>query len=206
MFTGIVREMASIKGYKKGESGGCLTLACSSQLFDELEIGYSISVDGVCLTVFRKKGRVFQVEATPETLRRTNLSERLIGDTVNLEPAVRISDFLGGHMVQGHVDAPGLVSFKREEGSSWIFGIEAPQEVLRYCTFKGSIAINGVSLTLSALNSKGFEVTIIPHTMEITNFGKLMVGALVNIEIDQISKYVEAHIHYYLEHFSKQPS
>ena len=167
-----------------------------------MEIGHSISVDGVCLTVFRKTGSAFQVEATPETLSRTNLSDKRVGDPLNLEPAARLSDFLGGHLVQGHVDAPGRLVSMRPEGNSWIFRIEAPAEVVRYCTFKGSIAVNGVSLTLSALNSEGFEATIIPHTMAVTNFGTMAVGDRVNLEADLISKYVETHI----RHHTGQPA
>lgn len=202
MFTGIVRETAPITEQEMGPWGARLTLQCSTALLRELEIGHSISVDGVCLTVFRRTGHAFQVEATPETLLRTNLSDRQVGDPLNLEPAAKLSDFLGGHLVQGHVDAPGRVVSKRQEGNSWIFGIEAPGEVLRYCTFKGSIAVNGVSLTLSALNSKGFEATIIPHTMAVTNFGTMSVGDRVNLEADLISKYVETHI----RHHTGQPA
>ncbi len=202
MFTGIVRETAPIREQEMGPWGARLTLQCSPELLGELEIGHSISVDGVCLTVFRRTGTTFQVEATPETLLRTNLSDRRVGDPLNLEPAARLSDFLGGHLVQGHVDAPGRLVSKRPEGNSWIFRIEAPAEVLRYCTFKGSIAVNGVSLTLSALNSKGFEATIIPHTMAVTNFGRMAVGDRLNLESDLISKYVETHI----RHHTGQPA
>ena len=202
MFTGIVRETAPIREQEMGSWGARLTLQSSPELLGELEIGHSISVDGVCLTVFRRTGTTFQVEATPETLLRTNLSDRRVGDPLNLEPAARLSDFLGGHLVQGHVDAPGRLVSKRPEGNSWIFRIETPAEVLRYCTFKGSIAVNGVSLTLSALNSKGFEATIIPHTMAVTNFGTMAVGDRLNLESDLISKYVETHI----RHHTGQPA
>ncbi len=194
MFTGIVREVGEILQKQLSEEGALLQLSCSAELYGELEIGHSVSIDGVCLTVSQKSSGAFEVEATPETLRLTNLGGRQSSDPVNLEPAAKWSDFIGGHLVQGHADGTGKVASRSPEGNSWIFGIEAPRNVLEHCVLKGSIAVNGVSLTLSGLNSNSFEVTIIPHTFEVTNFRLLGVGDRVNLEADLISKYVEQHV------------
>lgn len=198
MFTGIVQEKAEIVA-KEEKSGGAALEIGSRKLLPNFKPGDSVSVDGVCLTLSEKKEKSFTVEVTPETLRCTNLGERRSGDPVNLEPAARLSDFLGGHLVQGHVDQTGKVLSIRSEGNSKIFRIAAPEEVLSYCTLKGSITVNGVSLTISELNSECFEVTIIPYTLEVTNFRELGVGGRVNLEADIISKYVESHISKYIQ-------
>ena len=194
MFTGIVREVGKILEKQLSDEGAVFRLGCSAELYGELKIGHSISIDGVCLTVSQKFPGAFEVEATPETLRLTNLGRRQPSDRVNLEPAAKWFDFIGGHLVQGHADGTGRVTSRNPEGNSWIFGIEAPQNILEHCVLKGSIAVNGVSLTLSGLNSNSFEVTIIPHTLEVTNFRLLEVGDRVNLEADLISKYVEQHV------------
>jgi riboflavin synthase len=164
------------------------------EILDDLELGHSVSVDGVCLTVAGKFHNSVSVEATPETLRKSNLGSRRVGDQLNLEPALRSFDFLGGHLVQGHVDATGTVESIRTEGNSWVFRISVPPEVARYCVKKGSVTLNGISLTISGLEEEYFEVTIIPHTMEVTNMSDLKPGASVNLEADVISKYVESHV------------
>jgi riboflavin synthase len=164
MFTGIVRETGEIIEKRSAEDGVTLRFR-SGSLYNDLGIGHSICVDGVCLTVTHKGEDWVEVDATPETLRRSNLGSRAVGDGLNLEPAAKLSDFLGGHLVQGHVDATGEVVSLVTEGNSVIFQISAPEEVMRYCTFKGSITLNGISLTISALGTDYFEVTIIPHTL-----------------------------------------
>lgn len=193
MFTGIVRGTGRITDLRQSPDGITFRFDCGD-LYNDLGIGYSISVDGVCLTVTRKDDNWVEVDATPETVRKTNLGGRSVGDLLNLEPAMRLSDFLGGHMVQGHVDATGEVVSILEEGNSWIFRFYVPDEVLRYCTYKGSITINGISLTVSALGSDYVEVAIIPHTMEVTNMSEMKPGDVVNLEADVISKYVESHV------------
>ncbi len=198
MFTGIVQETGEILSEEHSADGATFEIG-GVQLLGDLKRGDSISVDGVCLTVSKKKKGAITVELTPETLKCTNLGERRAGDSVNLEPSARLSDFLGGHLVQGHVDQTGEVLAITEVGNSKVFQIAAPEEVLRYCTLKGSATVNGVSLTLSALDSKSFEVTIIPHTMEVTNFQELKVGDRVNLEADVVSKYVESHVSKYLD-------
>ena len=193
MFTGIVVEQGTILKANHGSEGTVFRIG-SEKLVEQLQVSDSISVDGACLTVVAQDPTGFSVEATPETLRLTNLGDRQAGDSVNLEPAARLSDFLGGHLVQGHVDQKGQVESIRTDGNSRIFRFLAPKSLLDYCVMKGSITVNGVSLTISGLGKKTFEVTIIPHTHEVTNFGRLQPGDWVNLEADVISKYVEAHV------------
>lgn len=159
-----------------------------------LQPGDSLAVDGVCLTVRSRSDDAVTVEVSPESLRRTNLGRREVGDLVNLETPVTIESFLGGHLVQGHVDGVGTVSAIRPEGISRVFSIAAPDSVLSHCVPQGSVAVNGVSLTVTALSRGAIEVTIIPHTSEVTTFGQLKIGDEVNLEGDLISKYVEAHL------------
>ena len=203
MFTGIVQGTGEVLAKEQGREGATFEIRVGN-LLSELKLGDSISIDGVCLTVAGKKEQSVALEATPETLKLTNLGQRREGDHVNLEPAAKLSDFLGGHLVQGHVDGTGDILSITEEGNSQIFRISAPKEVLRYCTFKGSVTVNGVSLTISALDSDSFEITIIPHTLEVTNFKDLQVGSLVNLEADVLSKYVESHVSHYLENQGKR--
>jgi len=193
MFTGIVREMGEILELRESEDGAAFRFTCG-ELLGDLELGDSISVDGVCLTVAEKHEDSATVEATPETLRKSNLGLRKVGDRLNLEPALRSSDFLGGHLVQGHVDGTGVVESIEVEGNSWVYRVSLPQDVERYCVMKGSITLNGISLTISALGDGFMEVTIIPHTFEVTNLSRLEPGATVNLEADVISKYVESHV------------
>ena len=198
MFTGIVQAMGEILAKEQSEDGASFEIG-SGKVLADLKPGDSISVDGVCLTVAEKKKRAIRLELAPETLRCTNLGERCSGDQVHLERSAKLTDFLGGHLVQGHVDQTGEVLAVTEEGNSKVFRVAAPAQILRYCTLKGSITVNGVSLTLSALNSESFEVTIVPHTLKVTNFEQLKVGDNVNLEADVVSKYVESHVSQYLE-------
>ena len=193
MFTGIVRCTGEILEMSESERGATFRFTCG-ELLDDLALGHSISVDGVCLTVAQKHEDSVAVEATPETLRCSNLGNRDVGDVLNLEPALRSFDFLGGHLVQGHVDATGTVLSIRAEGNSKVFRIGLPDEVERYCVVKGSITLDGISLTISAVGKGYVEVTIIPHTLEVTNMSELKAGDLVNLEADVISKYVESHV------------
>jgi len=197
MFTGIVRGTGRIVELVSTEGGTTFRFDCG-ELYDLMDIGSSISVNGVCLTVTRKRDGWVEVDATPETLRRSNLGQQKVGDLLNLEPPLQTRDFLGGHLVQGHVDGTGEVLAITEEGNSKIFRISAPDEVLRYCVIKGSVTLDGISLTISGLAANSFEVTIIPHTLEVTNMSELEVGDRVNLEADVISKYVESHVQRYL--------
>ena len=158
---------------------------------DELAVGSSVAVNGVCLTVVAVSDGAFRVEVVPETLRRTNLGDLAIGRRVNLERAARIGDRLDGHLVSGHVDAVGqLLSMDREGEARWLT-IAAPEAVMRYVVPKGSIAVDGMSLTVAARAEDRFQVTIIPHTWRVTNLCERKPGDRVNLEADIIGKYVE---------------
>lgn len=190
MFIGIIEELGRIKGIKKKGGNTDLTIEGRSTI-EGTNIGDSISVNGTCLTVTEIKKNLFRVDVSPETLRSTNLGELRIGDRVNLERAARLSDRIGGHIVTGHVDGVGIISEKRTLGDSSFYRIEAPKEVLKYVVLKGSIAIDGISLTITDLTESDFGVVIIPHTSTITTMGFKKVGDKVNIEVDILGKYVE---------------
>jgi riboflavin synthase len=159
---------------------------------DGLAIGDSVSVNGACLTAVALADEGFAVQCAPETLRRTSVGALAAGAAVNLERALRLGDRLGGHMVQGHVDATGSVLGARPEGESVVLEIAAPPEVLRYVVEKGSIAVDGVSLTVAARLPDRFTVALIPHTLAATTLGPQAVGRRVNLEADVVAKYVEA--------------
>ena len=193
MFTGIVVEQGVVTACRRSPNGAVLKIE-SKRLLPNLRIGDSVSVNGACLTLVEKERDEFVVEVTPETLRLTNLEHVQVGDPVNLEAAARLSDFLSGHLVQGHVDQTGRLLSIRPEGNSRILRFRAANEVHQHCSLKGSIAVNGVSLTISGMGEGWFEVALIPHTMKVTNLGRLQVGDQVNLEADVISKYVKLHV------------
>ena len=190
MFIGIIEELGKIKEVQKKSGNTDLTIEGRSTI-EGADIGDSISVNGTCLTITEIKKDLFRVDVSPETLRSTNLGELRIGDRVNLERAARLSDRIGGHIVTGHVDGVGIISEKRTLGDSSFYRIKAPKEVLRYVVLKGSIAIDGISLTITDLTESDFGVVIIPHTSTITTMGFKKVGDKVNIEVDILGKYVE---------------
>jgi riboflavin synthase len=179
MFTGIVRERAKVASFDDGR------LVVESGL--DPEIGDSISVDGVCLTVAERQNGRLAFDVMPETVARA----KGFGDEVNLETALRAGEPLGGHYVQGHVDGVGRVRAIKPDGESRRVAIEAPAELLRYCVEKGSITVDGVSLTISALNDDAFEVSLVRHTLEVTTLGARGPGDEVNLEVDVLAKYVE---------------
>jgi riboflavin synthase len=156
----------------------------------DVKIGDSIAVNGVCLTATTDQGSIV-FDVSPETMKSTNLGELKVNQKVNLERALRLSDRLGGHIVTGHVDAVGKIRERRPEGEYTFYTFDAPPEVLRYIVKKGSVAIDGISLTVTGLDSGSFSVAIIPHTLTATNLGDKNKGSSVNIEIDIIGKYVE---------------
>jgi riboflavin synthase len=190
MFTGIVEEMGAITMMEKTLAGTKMTVLASTVLSD-LKIGDSISVNGICLTVVSKGERDFSVDASPETLSVTTLGQLLPGTPVNLERPMKLNERIGGHLVAGHVDGVGTVRSRQQEGNAIYFTIEAPSEVLRYCVAKGSITVDGISLTLNDVTQHGFTVTIIPHTAKATTLGLKRVDDPVNLEADLIGKYVE---------------
>ena len=190
MFTGIVQGTGLIRERKSAGGGLVLGLEAGFDL-DDPEEGESIAVNGVCLTAREISGRFFLVDVSPETLSRTVLSGFGVGDRVNLERALRLADRLGGHLVSGHVDGLGRVEDRRPAGDFTLFTFSLDPGLSRYVIEKGSIAINGVSLTVNSCVGNRFEVSIIPHTLAVTTLGELKKGDRVNLEVDIIGKYVE---------------
>ena len=179
MFTGIVRERAKVASFDHGR------LVVESSL--DPTVGDSVAVDGVCLTVAERTNGSLAFDVMPETVQRA----KPFGLEVNLETALRAGDPLGGHYVQGHVDGVGLVRAIEPEGDSRRVAVAAPPGVLRYCVEKGSITVDGVSLTITALTDDSFEVALVRHTLEATTLGSLNAGDQVNLEVDVLAKYVE---------------
>jgi riboflavin synthase len=189
MFTGLIADLGRIETVDADAAGATVTIR--TRLAAELGEGDSIAVNGVCLTATQVEGETFRTQAMPETLSRSSLGALGPGDAVNLELALRASDRLGGHVVQGHVDGTGTVTAIHPEGISRVIEIEAEPELVRYLVEKGSVAVAGVSLTVSAVHEDGFEVWLIPHTREVTTLGGLAPGTPLNLEVDQLAKYVE---------------
>ena len=189
MFTGLVADLGTVAAVDR--SGGGARLTFESALAAELGEGDSIAVNGVCLTAVGLCAPRFGADVMDETLRRSALGELDAGDRVNLELALRAADRLGGHVVQGHVDGLGVVGALRDEGFARIVTVEAGPDVLRYVVEKGSIAVDGVSLTVARVDDEGFDVSLIPETLKRTTLGEAVVGRPVNLEVDVFAKYVE---------------
>jgi riboflavin synthase len=190
VFTGIVRERGRVVSADGGAEGLELVVE-APETAAQAAVGDSVAVDGCCLTATQVADGRVSLHAVPETLRRTTLGGLAPGAGVNVEPALRAGEPLGGHYVQGHVDAVGLVATTSPEGEGVRLRIEAPSGLLRYCVEKGSIAAQGVSLTIAALDDDGFEVALVPHTLAATTLGALQPGDAVNLEADVLAKYVE---------------
>jgi riboflavin synthase len=190
MFTGIVKERGRVTAVTGGANGVRLRVAVPRTAAG-VAIGDSIAIGGVCLTVVELEDAEVSFDAVPETLARTALRRLEAGDEVNVEPAIRAGEPLGGHLMQGHVDGVGRVRSVEPEGDGRRIWIDAPPDVLRYCVEKGSIAVDGVSLTVAALDDTGFAVALIPHTLAETTLGELAAGGEVNLEADVLAKYVE---------------
>jgi len=190
MFTGIVEEMGAITSMEKTLAGTRLTILAST-IIGDLKIGDSVSINGTCLTVVTKDERNFTVDVSPETLSVTTLGHLTAGAPVNLERAMKLNERIGGHLVAGHVDGVGTIRNRRQEGNAIFFTIEVPHEILRYCVVKGSVTVDGISLTINDVTDKGFSVAIIPHTAKVTTLGFKQTGDSVNLESDLIGKYVE---------------
>lgn len=187
MFTGIVREVGIVESLEAGEGGGVRLLLRAPETAAGAAVGDSVAVGGVCLTVVASADGGLAFDVVPETLRRSSLGRLEAGGRVNVEPALRAGEPLGGHLVQGHVDDVGRVRRVDAEGLE----VEASQATLRYCVEKGSIAVEGVSLTVAALGEDSFTVALVPHTREATTLGALAVGDEVNLEADIVAKHVE---------------
>ncbi|MEW6189066.1 MAG: riboflavin synthase [Actinomycetota bacterium] len=191
MFTGIIEELGGVKALTKSR-GKCTLEVFAPKVTEDLKIGDSIAVSGVCLTVTERGGNRFRVDISPETLEKTNLGELKSGDAVNLERALRFCDRLGGHMVTGHVDGMGAILNKIRKGDAIILKIETPSQISRYLIPQGSIAVDGVSLTIVGISTSAFMVSIIPHTARVTTLGFKGPGLKVNLEADIFGKYIES--------------
>ena len=189
MFTGLVADLGTVSDVVATPDGVRLQVATS--LAAELSEGDSVAVNGVCLTAVSANAQAFTAEVMNETLRRSSLAEVAAGRRVNLELPLRAQDRLGGHVVQGHVDGVGAVSGVEDDGFARVVTIDAPPELLRYVVEKGSIAVDGVSLTVSSVSPDTFAVSLIPETLERTNLGAAAPGTPVNLEVDVLAKYVE---------------
>jgi riboflavin synthase len=190
MFTGMITALGSIRRVTRKGADALLEVDASMSL-EDIRIGDSLAINGACLTVTQKADRRFTADVSAETLSRTNLGALKAGDRVNLEKALRFNDFLGGHLVLGHVDGQGRLQEKTGSANSIILGIEIPEGLLRYLVEKGSVAVDGVSLTVNRCEKNRFYVNMIPHTAIMTTLGFKKVGDTVNIETDIIGKYVE---------------
>ncbi|MDP8222340.1 MAG: riboflavin synthase [Candidatus Lernaella stagnicola] len=190
MFTGLITSIGTLTSVaRRGEN---LVFRVRAQpAFDDIQLGESIALDGYCQTVVAVDGPAFEVEVSPETAARTTAGARRAGDRLNLERALRVGDRLGGHVVAGHVDGVGDIRSIAEKGGFVVVAIAAPADILRYCVSKGSIAVDGISLTINAVDDTGMELGIIPHTWNATTLHERRRGDKVNVEADIIGKYIE---------------
>jgi riboflavin synthase len=189
VFTGLIGDLGSVSAFELGRDGA--TVRIRSRLADELAAGDSIAVNGVCLTASDVGSEEFAAQVMAETLERSSLGALADGARVNLELPLRASDRLGGHFVQGHIDGTGTVLEVREEGFARVLTIETDARLGRYLVGKGSVAVDGVSLTVSAIGERGFSVSLIPETLTRTTLGALGEGAVVNLEVDILAKHLE---------------
>lgn len=191
MFTGIVQDLGTV--VERETRGGDLRLGIAFAQLDEtrLGVGDSVCVQGCCLTVSARAGATFAADLSRETLALTTLGELEVGAAVNLEPALRAGDVLGGHLVSGHVDAVARITSVEADGRSRRLTVAVPAELMRYIARKGSVTLDGVSLTVNEIASRSFGVNIIPHTQAVTTLGALGAGARVNLEVDQLARYLE---------------
>jgi riboflavin synthase len=189
MFTGLVQQLGTVEGV--GASGSKLRLGLDlGEMARNVAIGDSVMVSGVCLTAEWIDGSIVFFDVVRETVSRTILSDLRKGDKVNLELALRLNDRLGGHLISGHVDGVGRIKSLRKTPGEWRLAVDAPPEVMRYLVEKGSVAVDGISLTVAALSARGFEVAVIPHTAAVTTLAQARVGGRVNLEGDMIGRWV----------------
>lgn len=190
MFTGIVEEAGIVKGIAKGAKSAKLTIL-AKEILTDTKIGDSIASNGVCLTVTSISGSVFTADVMNETLKRSSLGALQIGSIVNLERAMPANGRFGGHIVSGHIDGTGTISNIQKDDIAIWYTIKAPHNMMRYIIEKGSIAIDGISLTVAKVTKDSFAVSIIPHTLEKTTLAQKKVGSVVNLENDIVGKYIE---------------
>ena len=190
MFTGIVEAIGTIRNIQRPSQGVTLEIQARDVLTDA-EIGDSIAVDGACLTIRSLTPETFTADISAETLRRTTLGERKVGEQVNLERSLRLSDRLGGHLVLGHVDEVATICAWKDEGDASLMQVTMSSNARRYIAYKGCVTVDGISLTVSAVHTDAFEVALIPHTKQVTTLGTKRIGASVNLEVDIIARYLE---------------
>lgn len=190
MFTGIIEGLGTVKGVRSSGQGKRISIDADFSL-DQTNVGDSIAVDGACLTAVVIHGNRFDVDVSPETVSKTTLGSIKIGSRVNLERAMQLNARVDGHLVSGHIDGLGVVGQKKEADNAIVIDFGVSEDLLRYMISKGSVAIDGISLTINRIVDKGFEVSIIPHTAKLTTIGLKKTGDSVNIETDMIGKYVE---------------
>jgi len=194
LFTGIIEEVGIVESISPNGSGSTFTFS-ANKVLDDIETGSSISVNGCCLTAINFGKNWWTTEAVPETMDLTNLGLLNEGDSVNLERPLHISSRFGGHIVQGHIDGTTtILSIEVQDDESYRFAFDLQSEWERYVCHKGSIAIDGISLTIAAVSPSSFEIAVIPHTWSATNLGQKVAGGSVNIEVDILAKYVERHL------------
>lgn len=191
MFTGIIEAVGTIESITP--RGGDVELVIGTAELDmsDVELGDSIAVNGVCLTAVHKTETSFRADVSNETLDKSTLSHAKVGTTVNLEKALQLGDRLGGHLVSGHVDGIGEVTSRTQDSRSWRFEISPPKALIKYIAAKGSITINGISLTVNTVTNDRFDVNIVPHTLQCTTMQSLQAGDPVNLEIDVLARYLE---------------
>jgi len=190
MFTGIIEGLGTIDAIRPAAQGKRLVIE-ADYVLDQTRVGDSIAVNGACLTVVKISGKKFEVDLSPETLASSTFDRAKRGDRLNLERAMRLSDRIDGHLVSGHVDGIGIIKEQQTAANAVLMTISVPESLARYMIHKGSVAVDGISLTINACEPKSFSVSIIPHTAQLTTIAKKQKGEAVNIETDMIGKYVE---------------
>ncbi len=190
MFSGIVEEMGAVQSVEKGLAGAKFSILASA-ILEDLKVGDSVSVSGACLTATSIDEQSFLVDVSTETLNCTNFGTIVVGTPLNLERAMKLNARMNGHLVTGHVDGLGTLRVREQDGNAIYLTMEAEEDIMRYCVPKGSITIDGISLTINSVTAHSFSVAIIPHTAKVTTIGLKQVGDAVNLESDLIGKYVE---------------
>lgn len=193
MFTGIIEEVGKLRELRAVEKGARITVSCG-KVWKDLAVGDSVCVNGVCLTAVERGQGYFVADVSEESLRRSTLGGLARGAPLNLERALALGSRLGGHIVQGHVDGTGTLKSTRESGEGRVFAFACPRELREFMVEKGSVAVDGISLTISSLAEEEFAVAAIPHTVAATNLGEMKAGERVNLEVDIIAKYVRSYL------------
>ena len=190
MFSGIVEEMGAVQAIEKNLAGAKFSILAST-ILNDLQVGDSVSVSGACLTATTIEDQSFLVDLSTETLNCTNFGTITVGTPLNLERAMKLNARISGHLVTGHVDGIGTLRVREQDGNAIYVTVEASEDIMRYCVSKGSITMDGISLTINSVTEHSFSVAIIPHTAKVTTIGLKQVGDVVNLETDLIGKYVE---------------